>query len=136
MKIHKTNNANETQSIAEEISKSFKGGAIALSGELGAGKTTFVQGFAKGLGIKEKIISPTFLIIRQYPFSGKYFYHIDLYRIEEADLDILGLKEILEDEENIILIEWPERLKNYSGYKMKIDIKNPGGDFREITVNG
>lgn len=83
---------------------------IALQGELGAGKTTFAQGFLKALGVKGPIVSPTFLIIRNY----SNFYHIDCYRLKKAqELLALGLKEILANPENIVLIEWPELVKKY-----------------------
>ncbi len=88
---------------------------VALQGDLGAGKTTFTQGFAKALGIKEKITSPTFTIMKNYkPQTTNYklMAHIDSYRLEgEKDLLELGWKELIEDPKNIILIEWPEKVK-------------------------
>jgi len=75
---------------------------------LGSGKTTFVQGFLRGLGIKKKITSPTFVIAKNY----KQAYHIDCYRIKKADeLLKLGLREVLENPQNIVLIEWAEKIK-------------------------
>lgn len=141
-----TKSSEKTQDFAEELSKDFRdGGIIALSGELGAGKTTFAQGFAKGLGIKDKIISPSFLIIRQYPVPGQinFFYHIDLYRLENigpgsigVDLKNLGLEEILNDPTNIILIEWAEKISWQELPKPKIIkmLKFQDGS-REIRVN-
>jgi len=84
-----------------------------LHGELGAGKTTFVQGFVKGLGITERIISPTFIIMRRYGYDKKFLYHIDLYRIETLhDIEGLGIQELFDDTSNpFILIEWPEKLE-------------------------
>jgi tRNA threonylcarbamoyladenosine biosynthesis protein TsaE len=88
---------------------------IGLNGELGAGKTTFIQGFARGLGITKRITSPTFLIIRSYKLkviSYKLFYHVDCYRIERAEeLNQLGFKKIISDPANIILIEWVDKIK-------------------------
>ena|SRR3989344_6386201 len=110
-----TKNAAETKKFAKDLAKDFlEGGIIALSGELGAGKTTFAQGFAKGLGVEAKIISPTFLIIRQYPIPvrGNFFYHIDLYRLENIDLKNSGLEEILSNPSNVVLIEWAEKISN------------------------
>jgi|ERR1700722_6074327 len=81
---------------------------IALQGNLGAGKTTFTQGFAKGLGIKRRMMSPTFVLMRRF----KNLYHIDAYRIKKIDsLEVLGLKEIFADPKNIVLVEWPENIK-------------------------
>lgn len=106
-----TNSSNETAKLGEEFSEKVKnGGTILLYGDLGAGKTTFVQGLAKGLGIKKRIISPTFIVIRSY--NEDKFYHIDLYRIEnEKDIEGLGIEDILKDDKNIIAIEWPEKIK-------------------------
>mgnify|MGYP001576635066 CR=1 FL=1 len=88
---------------------------IALSGELGSGKTTFVQGFVRGLGIKKRMTSPTFIIFRRFKLSAlsfKFLYHVDAYRIKKsADLAMLGFKEILKNPKNILLIEWPENIK-------------------------
>src|SRR5882724_3045198 len=110
-----------TQKFGEEFAKTLKGGEIlALHGDLGSGKTTFIQGLAKGLGINKKIISPTFIIMRTYAVQVKNqkskiknFYHVDLYRIEnEKDIEGIGLLELMNDPENIIAIEWPEKIEN------------------------
>ena len=85
---------------------------IGLKGELGAGKTTFTQGFAGGLGIKDKITSPTFVIFKKYSFDSGAFYHVDCYRLKDAaDLAELDFGEILRAKENIVLIEWAEKIK-------------------------
>jgi tRNA threonylcarbamoyladenosine biosynthesis protein TsaE len=88
---------------------------VALVGDLGAGKTTFVQGFAKALGIKHRMVSPTFLIFRNYELRIKnyeFFYHVDLYRIESPkELDVINFKEALANPKNIMLIEWAEKIK-------------------------
>ncbi|MDO8573667.1 MAG: tRNA (adenosine(37)-N6)-threonylcarbamoyltransferase complex ATPase subunit type 1 TsaE, partial [Candidatus Daviesbacteria bacterium] len=125
----------ETKSIAEEFAKKTKNKIFALTGELGAGKTIFVQGFAKGLGIKEKIISPTFVLIRQHkiPNTQKILYHIDLYRVE--NISELGLQEILSDPNNIVLIEWAEKLKNLPKGTIKISIQKGDGNKREIILS-
>lgn len=119
------------------MAANFKSGVIALEGELGAGKTTFVQGFAKGLGIKEKIISPTFVLIRQHkilPAGRQVLYHIDLYRIE--NLNGLGLEEILKDPENIALIEWAEKIKDLLPKDtVKISFKISDVNIRKISIS-
>lgn len=87
---------------------------IALKGNLGAGKTTFVQGFLRGLGVKSKITSPTFVLIKTYnpkPITYNLAYHIDCYRIKNhKEILDLGFKEIISNPQNIVLIEWPERI--------------------------
>ncbi len=95
---------------------------IGFVGELGSGKTTFVQGFAKKLCVKERLSSPTFLIFRSYRIPISRFatvtrrftrlYHVDLYRLHSAkDLAPLGFREILKNPENIVLIEWADKIK-------------------------
>ena len=135
MKQYITNSEKETRSLAEKLAKNFEG-ILALSGDLGAGKTTFVQGFAKGLGIKGKIVSPTFVLIRQHsiPNSKRFLYHIDLYRIK-GDFKGLGLEEILSSPENIVLMEWAEKLENLPKDSKKILIQKQGQNKRMITLS-
>jgi len=94
---------------------------IGLEGDLGGGKTTFLQGFAKGLGIKEKILSPTFIIMRKFKICEDscsnsrrflYFYHIDCYRIQKPkEILDLGFKKIISNPKNIVAIEWSDRIQ-------------------------
>jgi tRNA threonylcarbamoyladenosine biosynthesis protein TsaE len=108
--------------VAKEVvslppSKTAK--VISLVGDLGAGKTTFSQGFLKELGVTRRIISPTFLIVRPYKLSTDYsllstVYHIDCYRLNRPEeLLALGFEEIIEDPKNIVLIEWPEIMEGH-----------------------
>lgn len=128
MKI-KTKSAEETKEAGKELAlKLTPGDVLLLYGNLGAGKTTFTQGLAEGLGIKERILSPTFVLQRSHSLNLhniKTFHHIDLYRIEgKSEIDSLGLSEILQDKEAVMLIEWAEKLKDYmpeKGYKILID---------------
>lgn len=96
---------------------------LALIGDLGSGKTAFVQGFIKALGIKTHIPSPTFVIYRKYRIVTcdmrqatcfKNIYHFDLYRIQKPkEIIDLGFKKILKNPENIVLIEWPEQILKF-----------------------
>ena len=111
-----TKSARETQKLGEKIGRGLKQGTIlALSGELGSGKTTFTQGLARGLGIKKRILSPTFVYVRQYPVKRRslsVFYHVDLYRIkDDSDSHGLGLEEILADPKAVVAIEWADKIK-------------------------
>lgn len=125
-----TKSAEETRKIGENLAKGLRGQTVmTLTGDLGFGKTTFVQGLAKGLGIKYRIISPTFVIARKYQIAAenakrnsKTFYHIDLYRLEtKEELEGIGMKEILSDPNAIVVIEWPEKLGELLP-KKRIDI--------------
>src|SRR3989344_682621 len=121
-KIYITKSAEETQKLGKKIAKEILGRkpektavVLGLWGDLGAGKTTFLQGFAEGLGIEEKITSPTFVIMKKFqipkPKPYKYFYHFDLYRLEsKKDLEFLDFKEIISNLENIVAIEKPEKI--------------------------
>ncbi len=93
---------------------------VALQGDLGAGKTTFTQGFARGLNIRRRTASPTFVIMRKFAIPAhanrkthfKNLYHIDAYRLKKPEmLTVLGFEEILGDPSAMILIEWPENVK-------------------------
>lgn len=99
--------------------------AVCLYGELGSGKTTFVQGFAKALCVTVRLLSPTFIIVRRYQRhdNSGFLYHLDLYRMESAkDLSGLGLQEILADPDSIVLIEWAEKLGSLLP-KKRIDVR-------------
>ena len=100
-----------------EVVHKKKAQILALEGDLGGGKTTFLQGFAKGLGVEEKILSPTFVIMRKFRIKNKKsefknFYHFDCYRIKKAEEVLtLGFREIVSDSKNIVAIEWADRIK-------------------------
>lgn len=113
-----TNSAAETAEAGSRFSQNLIGRGsgprvVCLYGNLGSGKTTFTQGFAKGLGITTRLLSPTFIIVRRYsiPETEKFLYHIDLYRLKDTgDFRELGLDEIFSDPESIVVVEWAEKL--------------------------
>lgn len=114
-----TKSARETQKVGRKIAANLvkkTPSIIALTGDLGSGKTTFVQGFVKGLGVRKRIISPTFILMRTYKAKKKNtLYHLDLYRIEsnfEKEIENLGVKDFWKEEKNILIIEWAEKIKN------------------------
>lgn len=115
MKTIISSHTDQTLELGEKIGRAVTCGIrIALKGELGAGKTTFVQGLAKGLGVSEKyyITSPTFNIINEYT-AGKFtLCHLDLYRLESCeDLEDIGFDDLIEDM-NVIVVEWPGILED------------------------
>lgn len=139
-----TTSFEETRKVGFDLAKELKGGeVIALYGDLGSGKTTFMQGLAQGLGITKNIISPTFIIMRTYELRLKIkdlrlksLYHLDLYRIEtEAEAIDLGLLDLMSQPENIVAIEWPDKIENLLPEK-RIDIYFTylEDQKREITI--
>ncbi len=164
LKKLRTKDFRETQKLGKKMAQEFLTAAhlckgalvIGLEGDLGGGKTTFIQGFAKGLGVKEKILSPTFVILKRfkiYPVKSreegakqfnrmktqkfKIFYHLDCYRIQAPkELLDLGFREIVSKPENIVVIEWADRVKKILP-KNTIFLKFNfiGKNSREIVIN-
>ena len=117
----------DTKKLGQELAKEIlkrKGEAafiVFLDGDLGTGKTTLVKEIIFALGVKEKVKSPTFTIIEPYELNNENIYHVDLYRIiDPSELEIIGLREYLNESNAIIFIEWPE--KSY-GYLKKFDLR-------------
>ncbi len=130
----------ETRQIAEKFAEKLeKGTTICLYGELAAGKTTFTQGLGKAFGI-ERLVSPTFLIMRQYPIKNhpiiKMLYHLDLYRLNSIeDIKSFDVEEIWSSPENLLVIEWPEKFeKNLPKNRYDIFFKANGENEREIKI--
>jgi tRNA threonylcarbamoyladenosine biosynthesis protein TsaE len=133
-------NEGETRDIARELAMSAKPGDIfALFGDLGSGKTTFTKGFIAALGVNREVTSPTFVIMKKYDVSQvanlSEVYHLDCYRFQdENDAKVIGLDEIIEQGDNIILIEWPERIWPMLENKAhKVEFKYIDENSREIS---
>jgi tRNA threonylcarbamoyladenosine biosynthesis protein TsaE len=128
--IFTTNSSKQTQKMGEILAKELKGGEIiCLTGELGSGKTTFAQGVLKGLGAKKPYTSPTFVVMKQYKKRISNFkfqisnqiqspkskilniYHMDAYRVNAQDVLDLGWEEIISNKNNIVIVEWAERIR-------------------------
>ncbi len=148
-KIFLSKSVTQTKKIGERLAKKMsKKGlkealVIGLEGDLGGGKTTFLQGFARGLGIKEKILSPSFIIMRKFNLksknlSFKHFYHFDCYRIEKPkEVLELGFREIIKDPKNIVVIEWSDKIKKILPKPtIKIKFKFLDQNTRELVVEG
>lgn len=135
--VYHSNSPEDTFSFASDIGKELKGGEIILLiGDLGSGKTLFAKGLAHGLGIKDtqEVTSPSFTIIHQH-IGRLTFYHVDLFRITSLDeLYLLGLEEIMNGE-NVVAIEWAERLGSLTPRKaLKVFFQNLGANKRKITL--
>ncbi|MGM9813651.1 MAG: tRNA (adenosine(37)-N6)-threonylcarbamoyltransferase complex ATPase subunit type 1 TsaE [Candidatus Enteromonas sp.] len=125
-----------TQRLGEVLAKRFvPGDVVLLKGDLGAGKTTFTGGVAKGLGIEESVISPTFNIMKCY-FNGRIpLYHIDAYRLEGQPIEI-GLDEYIEGD-GVCLIEWPMYIeKLLPDEYLEISITHQGDNHRQLVLKG
>ncbi|OPZ24853.1 MAG: tRNA threonylcarbamoyladenosine biosynthesis protein TsaE [Lentisphaerae bacterium ADurb.BinA184] len=108
-----TRTAAATEALAARLARRLANGqTLALHGELGAGKTVFARGVARGLGITEAVTSPTFTVVQEYPRpDGGWFYHLDLYRIAGArDAEAFGIEDYLFAPDGVSVVEWPERI--------------------------
>jgi tRNA threonylcarbamoyladenosine biosynthesis protein TsaE len=105
--VARTRSVDETQALAEALGRrAHAGDLLVLAGEMGAGKTAFAQGFARGLDIEEAVTSPTFTIVQEYGGGRLALHHLDVYRLEHLrEVTDLGLGEML-DEEAVMLVEW------------------------------
>ena len=147
----------EMHSFASDVASAFVKKAEApvvfgLRGDLGSGKTTFAQGFAKALGIQEKVLSPTFLIIKKYEIrntksetnskfeirNSKFsaLYHIDCYRLRgRKEIEELGWNDIISNPKHIVLVEWPERIQEVMPKNtIFIEFESVSEDVRRVSV--
>lgn len=137
------NNMEETAQIAGEFIEAVlekgvgleKALVLGLHGDLGAGKTAFTKAVAKYLGVKDKVDSPTFILMKKYPIKSqkhKYLYHLDAYRFDkEQELLDLGWEEIINDKDNLVLIEWPDNVSGVMPVEsFKINITHHADESR------
>lgn len=132
-------NLNETKVLAKKFAKLLRGGeVILLSGDLGAGKTTFTRCVLKSLGVKDEITSPTFTIMREYTTKKFNIYHFDMYRISNSDeVREFGLEDYIYsgDKRSLVFIEWAENIMDMlHGKFIKINISLNGGDGRKFEI--
>ena len=132
---HTSTSETETRAIAARFASNLKAGdVLLLSGDLGAGKTAFTRGLAEGLGIDPgEVTSPTFTLVHEYRGGRLPLVHVDLYRLDRANLDEIGLDEDLAAQ-GVIAIEWAERLARPTRDAIRITITDRGGDRRDVEI--
>jgi len=132
-----TDSEEQTSAAGEEVASMLApGDVLLLDGELGAGKTAFVRGLARGLGLPaDEVTSPTFTLIQEYrpPVAGVGLYHADLYRLSAREVDDLGLGELSED--GILAVEWPDRWTDPPASAYRVRIEHRGENLRSITFS-
>lgn len=124
-----------TRAIAAALAADLQAGALVLlSGDLGAGKTAFVRGLAQGLGIDpDEVTSPTFTLVHEYRGGRLPLIHVDLYRLDRAELDEVGLDQDLAAQ-GVTAVEWAERLVGKYVHAIAVHIRDRGGDERSIDI--
>lgn len=136
---YNTKNAAETQRIAAELASTLQpGDVVTLSGPLGAGKTTFVQGLARGLDCPSAVTSPTFVLMTQH--EGRLpLAHVDAYRLENLCYDAIrdtGVPDVIERGDGVTVIEWPERIAEFLPKpRYAVTLIPADGDTRIIEIN-
>ncbi len=137
MATYITNNEKETEQLGADFAKNLPGGTvIAMYGDLGAGKTAFVRGMAKGLGLECRVTSPTFTIVNEY-LGERELIHFDMYRLGSADeLFDIGWEDYL-SRGAICAVEWSENVSDaFTGDEIKLTIEKLDDTTRKITIEG
>ena len=132
-----TRSEDETAALARDLAATLRAGdVLLLSGNLGAGKTAFVRGLADGLGIDPReVSSPTFTLVHEYRGGRLTLYHVDLYRLERAATEDLGLEE-LGAGDGVLAIEWPDRLTHSRPAAKTVHLEIVDDETRRVSVGG
>ena len=132
-----THSPEETEKIGEALAKSLRPGTIlAYRGDLGAGKTAFTRGLARGLGCKETVTSPTYTIVNEYLGGRLPLFHFDMYRLASSDdLWDIGWEDYLE-REGVCAVEWSENVQDAMEDAVTVTIEKLGENTRRITIEG
>jgi len=131
--VHFTHSEGETAAVGRDLGRKLGPGAVVLLyGQLGAGKTAFTRGLAEGLGCDgEDVSSPTFTLVQEYRGRTRVE-HVDLYRITPAEVDDLGLEELVEG--GVVAVEWADRWPRAPADAIVVTLESLGGDRRKITI--
>ena len=132
-----THSPEETEKIGEALAKSLQPGTVlAYRGDLGAGKTAFTRGLARGLGCKETVTSPTYTIVNEYLGGRLPLFHFDMYRLASSDdLWDIGWEDYLE-REGVCAVEWSENVADAMENAVTVTIEKLGETTRQITIEG
>ena len=130
-----TSSETETEAAGESLGRSLDAGSVVLLyGDLGAGKTAFVRGMARGVGaLPDEVSSPTFTLVQEYAGTSLTLYHVDLYRLDSAEVDDLGLDDLV-DSRGIVAIEWAERWPGRPRRAIDVQLEESGEGRRRIRV--
>jgi tRNA threonylcarbamoyladenosine biosynthesis protein TsaE len=138
VRIVETSDSSQTEALGAELAAALKAGDVVLvRGELGAGKTTFVRGAARALGVRDPVTSPTFGIGHRYRGEGVGVSHLDLYRLADLEGEEPALLEDYLGHDRIAFVEWPQdESAELSGARVCVTLTHRGGDSRLIEVRG
>lgn len=131
-----TKTIKETVELGEKLGRRLAGGElIELTGDLGSGKTTFLKGLAKGIGIDQPISSPTFTISRVYKVGKKRFFHFDFYRIDSSDIVAMEIAEAAASPDAIVAVEWAEHIQDaLPDEYLSVNLKAKDEHTRQVTL--
>ena len=132
-----TNSPQETENVGQGLAEKLKPGTvIAYEGDLGAGKTAFTRGLARGLGAAERVTSPTYTIVNEYVSGRLPLFHFDMYRLGSSDeLFDIGWEDYLQ-RGGICAVEWSENVRDALEDALTVRIEKTGEDSRKITIEG
>ena len=132
-----SNSPEQTEALGAQLALKLQPGAvIAYEGDLGAGKTAFTRGLAKGLGSADRVTSPTYTIVNEYPSGRLPLFHFDMYRLESSDdLWDIGWEDYLE-QGGVCAVEWSENVQDALQGAIRVRIEKTGEDSRKITIEG
>ena len=135
--IFLTNSPGETEKLGEALAQRLRpGDVVAYRGDLGAGKTAFTRGLAKGLGVREPVTSPTYTIVNEYTSGRMPLFHFDMYRLHSADdLFDIGWEDYLE-RGGVCAVEWSENVADAMENAVTVNLEKLGENTRRITIEG
>jgi tRNA threonylcarbamoyladenosine biosynthesis protein TsaE len=138
--VHVSRSPEETRAIGRAIGEALEAGEVVLlHGDLGAGKTELTKGIAAGLGVPTTVQSPTFTLVMEHPAprlgEGARLLHLDLYRLDAADLDEIGWDDLVASDD-VLVVEWPERARDRLPVTyLLVEIEHAGPDARTVRIS-